>query len=174
MAALPFQKRSFGTARPAGRRVRRGAMFIALPLLAALTALSPKGVATSEAAPLDQMEAHFERCHGRNRITCVVDGDTLWLDGTKIRLADINTPEISQPACQSERALGEAATLRLLALLNEGPFSLEREARDEDRYGRKLRVVTRDGVSLGDHLAAEGLAEKWGGRRGDWCGASMQ
>jgi len=34
---------------------------------------------------------------GTVRRTCVVDGDTFWLDGNKIRIADIDTPEISQP-----------------------------------------------------------------------------
>ena len=43
--------------------------------------------------------------------------------------------------------------------------------RDTDRYGRKLRVVERDGVSLGETLVAEGLARRWEGRRRPWCGA---
>ena len=34
--------------------------------------------------------------------------------------------------------------------------------RDEDRYGRKLRVVVRNGRSLGDQLVSEGLARTWG------------
>ena len=34
---------------------------------------------------------------GMVRRTCVVDGDTIWLEGVKIRIADIDTPEISQP-----------------------------------------------------------------------------
>jgi endonuclease YncB( thermonuclease family) len=42
--------------------------------------------------------------------------------------------------------------------------------RDADRYGRKLRVVTRNGRSLGDILVAEGLARRWDGRRRSWCG----
>ncbi len=58
-----------------------------------------------------------------------------------------------------------------MALLNEGPFTLLREGRDEDRYGRALRVILRDGRSLGAILVEEGLAEQWQGRRGDWCGA---
>lgn len=31
-------------------------------------------------------------------------------------------------------------------------------SRDEDRYGRKLRVLVRNGRSLGDILVSEGLA----------------
>ena len=54
------------------------------------------------AAPLligaDSVDPLFKPCHGGMRVTCVVDGDTLWLAGDKIRLADINTPEVSRPA----------------------------------------------------------------------------
>ena len=103
----------------------------------------------------------------------MVDGDTIWYRGDKIRLADINTPEVSQPACADEAALGAQARDRLTALLNAGAFSLEVEGRNIDRYGRLLRVVTRDGTSLGDLLVAEGLAEEWQGRRGSWCGAEV-
>lgn len=121
----------------------------------------------SLAAPA--VERHFAACAGLSRTTCVVDGDTFWLDGTKIRIADINTPEIGAPQCASEAALGRAATTRLTELLSAGPFTLEGTDRDEDRYGRKLRVVLRDGISIGDTLIAEGLAERWHGRRGNWC-----
>lgn len=123
------------------------------------------------ASARDVEQGTFSICTGSGRVTCVVDGDTIWYLGQKIRIADINTPEISRPSCESEARLGELATRRLLALLNAGPFTLERDGRDTDRYGRLLRVITRDGRSLGDILVAEGLAEEWQGRRGDWCAA---
>ncbi|HAW34568.1 MAG TPA: nuclease [Erythrobacter sp.] len=104
------------------------------------------------------------------RRTCVVDGDTFWLDGVKIRIADIDTPEISEPRCDYEYQLGMRATHRLVELLNGGPFELRTiGSRDEDQYGRKLRVVTRDGRSLGNQLVSEGLARTWTGRREPWC-----
>jgi endonuclease YncB( thermonuclease family) len=58
------------------------------------------------------------------------------------------------------------------ALLAAGPFQLHPapDGRDEDRYGRKLRIVTRGGRSLGDVLVDEGLARTWTGRREGWCG----
>jgi endonuclease YncB( thermonuclease family) len=57
------------------------------------------------------------------------------------------------------------------ALLKDGPFEMRRiSGRDEDRYGRKLRVIVRDGRSLGDQMVAEGLARTWEGRRRPWCG----
>lgn len=111
----------------------------------------------------------FPVCAGGTRITCVVDGDTFWLDGEKIRIADINTPEIGSPSCSSEAVLGRQATKRLAELLSAGPFALAPADRDEDRYGRKLRIVERDGSSIGQMLVAEGLAHEWQGRRESWC-----
>lgn len=133
----------------------------------------PEIVTTAPAAPASIAESRsvrFELCGGDARTTCVVDGDTFWLDGTKIRIADVDTPEVSEPGCASEKALGDRATLRLLDLLNAGPFELHAVGdRDEDGYGRKLRVVTRGEHSLGDQLVAEGLARTWTGRREPWC-----
>lgn len=115
------------------------------------------------------LAAAFALCAPGPRDTCVVDGDTFWLAGEKIRIADINAPETHGAACALERALGEAATRRLIALLNAGPISLTGGARDRDRYGRALRTVSREGRSLGAQLVREGLAEPWRGRRSDWC-----
>jgi len=114
--------------------------------------------------------ARFAKCSSSIRRNCVVDGDTLWLNGQKVRVADIDAPEISTPRCSSELALGNRATDRLIELVNEGPFQLHAwPGRDTDRYGRKLRVLVRDGRSLGDRLVAEGLARTWSGRRQPWC-----
>lgn len=99
----------------------------------------------------------------------MVDGDTIWLERIKIRIADINTPETFKPDCPAEKALGDQATVRLVQLLNQGPFDLRAVDRDEDRYGRKLRVITRGGQSLGAELVREGLAERWNGHRRNWC-----
>jgi endonuclease YncB( thermonuclease family) len=100
-----------------------------------------------------------------------VDGDTIWYQGAKIRLADIDTPEVSEPKCASEKARGDRATLRLLELINAGPFTVVRVgSRDHDKYGRLLRVIERNGRPITDVLIAEGLARRWDGRRHSWCG----
>lgn len=111
----------------------------------------------------------FSICGSGQRITCVVDGDTFWFRGEKIRIADIDTPELSPPRCERERKRGLAAKQRLLDILNSGPLSFKTTARDEDRFGRKLRMVYRDRRSVGDILVAEGLARKWQGSRLSWC-----
>lgn len=123
------------------------------------------GLAQQPKTPNEQ----FSICENGQRITCVVDGDTFWLRGTKIRIADIDTPELSPPRCERERQRGMAAKQRLLEILNSGPIVLKTTARDEDRFGRKLRVVFRGDRSVGDILIAEGLARKWEGSRRSWC-----
>jgi endonuclease YncB( thermonuclease family) len=101
----------------------------------------------------------------------VIDGDTFVQDGERIRIADIDTPEV-HGRCPYETALAARATRRMRALLAQGPFELHPlpSGRDRDRYGRQLRIVTRGGRSLGDVLVAEGLARTWSGRREPWCG----
>jgi len=85
-------------------------------------------------------------------------------------MIDYDTPEISEPKCASEEALGHRAKLRLLDLLNSGVVEVRAVGnRDEDRYGRKLRLVLVDGISVGNTLIDEGLAWPWKGRRHDWC-----
>jgi micrococcal nuclease len=101
----------------------------------------------------------------------VIDGDTFDYAGVRIRIADIDTPEV-RGRCPYETALAARATARTRQLLAAGDFQLHAlpSGRDEDRYGRKLRIVTRGGRSVGDVLVAEGLARTWTGRREPWCG----
>ncbi|NRD89325.1 nuclease [Sphingopyxis sp. BSNA05] len=131
--------------------------------------LSGGPASTTAAVHIDQNRASFGICFGPDRVTCVVDGDTIWFAGRKIRIADINTPEISSPGCAAEKRLGQQAKIRLQALLNQGAFSLQSIDRDQDQYGRDLRIITRDGQSLGEILVTEGLAERWQGVRRNWC-----
>ena len=133
--------------------------------LAGLAEAEPVGATTA----IDRERAYFVPCSGPPRDNCVVDGDTFWYAGEKIRVADINTPEVSEPQCPREAALGARASARLQALLNQGAFTLETVDRDRDAYGRLLRTVTREGVSVGAVLVREGLAEEWQGTRGGWC-----
>lgn len=113
--------------------------------------------------------SYFPICGGGQRVTCVVDGDTFWLEGQKIRVADIDTPEISSPRCDAELQLGQRAKYRMQELLNAGPIALEPADRATDRYGRALFRVTRNGTSLGGTLVGEGLAVWFGGGKPDWC-----
>ncbi len=123
---------------------------------------------TMAGACMTSQSLAMELCGHGQRVTCVVDGDTFWLNGTKVRLAGIDAPERSKPQCSSEKMLAERATLRLQELLS-ADFQLVRAGRDEDVYGRKLRLVMRGQDSLGDILISEGLARAWDGARHSWC-----
>jgi len=117
----------------------------------------------------DMISPKFELCGAGARISCVVDGDTFWYKGEKIRIADIDAPEVSNPECAREGELGKRATNRMIALLNAGPITMRSTNEEFDQYGRRLLVVTRSGRSLGAVLVREGLAERWGGPRINWC-----
>jgi endonuclease YncB( thermonuclease family) len=129
----------------------------------------PLPTGPAEANTAGGVRAHFSMCFTGGGYNCVVDGDTIWLNGTKIRIADIDAPETHDPRCSSEKELGDRATLRLQQLLNGGVVTLKAVDRDTDRYGRKLRVVDVDGESVGDVLVSEGLARVWDGARHPWC-----
>lgn len=98
----------------------------------------------------------------------VIDGDTIALRGTTIRIIGLDAPEI-HGRCPAETRLARAARDRLAELLRDGATVWRR---GRDRYGRALAVV-RDGAGrdVADTLIAEGLARAYLGRgpRGGWC-----
>lgn len=136
-------------------------------------------IASSAAPPLPALQSgepevafsssNFSICHTGGGVNCVVDGDTAWITGVKVRIADIDAPETHPPRCEEEARLGERATERLAELMNAGPFEVIVNGRAQDRYGRQLRVLMRDGRSLGQQLIDEGLARRWDGARRPWC-----
>lgn len=105
-------------------------------------------------------------CAPGPRDHCVHDGDTVWIEGEKIRIADIDTPELNGE-CEYERALAIRARDRLIVLLNTDSFAIERSG--TDRYGRTLAVLHRSGSSIGAQLVTEDLARAWSGKREPWC-----
>lgn len=150
------------------------AMFLAIVVEAAfawsgIDISIPASAAMASTLTPGKLSAEFSICGKSRRVNCVVDGDTFWFQSKKIRIADIDAPELSPPRCEVEREKGEAAKRRLLALLNGGKFSIVSDGRDEDRYGRELRIVTRNGRSIGALLVEENLARRWDGLRQPWC-----
>lgn len=135
----------------------------------------PAGEATGTDAaalgPVTVAGVSFALCRQTPYTDCVVDGDTFYHHGTAVRIADIDAPEVGTPACLHEAEVGTQATYRLLALLNAGRFVLAPAAGPAtDDYGRALRLVLRDGRSLGGTLVHEGLARAWDGPAARWCG----
>lgn len=105
-------------------------------------------------------------CDGGRRISCIVDGDTFWIEGEKVRLQGIDAPEVNG-ACAYERQLAQKATRRLSEILSDERFALTRSGKDQ--YDRTLARVETSRGEAGDILVREGLARPWQGRKEQWC-----
>lgn len=93
----------------------------------------------------------------------VVDGDTIRLDGERVRLIGIDAPEIH--GCPKGRACapgdGQASKRSLQNLMN-GPISIRRVG--YDRYGRTLAHIYVNGVNVACEQIGRGQAvymRKW-------------
>jgi endonuclease YncB( thermonuclease family) len=106
---------------------------------------------------------------GRDRHTCVVDGDTIWLNGVNLRLESFDTPEPYTDICggAAEVALAKRASARLLELLASHQWTVETGG--ADRYGRVLATIRIAGRDVGDILIEEGLARRWPNGNEFWC-----
>ena len=112
------------------------------------------------------------------RVLRVVDGDTLiveaaiWI-GQRIvvnaRIRGIDAPEL-RGHCRREKAMARAARDTLSRIAETGGVTLTDI--ENDKYGGRVvaDVATDDGVDLGKHMRASGLARAYdGGARGGWC-----
>jgi endonuclease YncB( thermonuclease family) len=113
----------------------------------------------------------------------VIDGDTIAVGNRRVRVTQLNTPEI-KGRCMQERALALEARALTSELVYRGVrLRMDPTARqDRDFFGRELRdVVLHDGRSLADVLkATESRAHpgfrlgydytKGASRHFDWCG----
>ena len=93
---------------------------------------------------------------------------TLIHKAVKVRLADIDTPELRKNKCQAERDLGLKARARLLELL-KGAGRIDMLAIKRGHYGRVIARLLADGQDVGAILLTEGLARRYQGKREAWC-----
>ncbi|WIV52054.1 thermonuclease family protein [Marivivens sp. LCG002] len=114
--------------------------------------------------------AAIEKCGNGQRITCVVDGDTFWLDGTKYRIAGYDTPEPQTGICggQFERDLAARASNRFIDLWNTTEITIHPKGIKGAR-GRDLVDVFSNGINIGNILVSEGLAREWPDGCEFWC-----
>ena len=101
--------------------------------------------------------------------SCVVDGDTFWLNGEEIRIANIDAPEI-KARCPGESSLGGEARRTLVRLLDNRTIKLNATGRD--RAGRLIAFVETPYGDVGeDMLRWDVAAPTQLGRvtDTDWC-----
>ncbi len=113
-------------------------------------------------ASLRTTAREFPVCGSGKRLNCVVDGDTFWFNGEKIRIASIDAPEL-RGQCRQEKKLAERATQRLSEILSRQAFTVQRSGLD--RYGRTLASIEGSSGEAGAILVHEGLARPWSGRK---------
>jgi len=171
MGAFKFRRAGKRIARRKRGRIFKSALLIALlALVGALldpSILPPIGPTATRP---ERINASFTRCGQGRSMACVVDGDTIRLGQRRVRLIGIDAPELADAQCPAERALGERAANRLLALVNQSEFDLVgHRFHNRDSHGRDLRLATRNGVSFGRQLINEGLARRYLGSKSDWC-----
>lgn len=152
------------------RGVRQAAVLVPLLILAGAL-LDPSLIAPfGPLADREEVTATFTKCGPGRGIACVIDGDSFKLGDRKVRVVGIDAPELIEPRCPQEAALARLSADRLLALLNQGPFEMvAHRLRRQDRYGRDLMVLERNGHSIGGQLIDESHARRYFGAKGSWC-----
>jgi micrococcal nuclease len=104
-------------------------------------------------------------------VASVYDGDTLTLaGGQRIRLLQIDTPELGSGECYSRAARTEL--LRLVPLGTRVTLEADPRLDRVDRYGRLLRYIVRNGLNVNLELVRRGAAAPYfyGGDRGRYAG----
>lgn len=126
------------------------------------------------ASPSHAQEIHWEKCRpGQPNTpdkTCVVDGDTIWIEGVNVRMEGYDTPEPQTDICggAGEVELANRATARLIELLNTRPWRIVLSGRP-DRYGREIGTININGRDVGEILVEERLARWWPDGEEWWC-----
>jgi micrococcal nuclease len=103
-------------------------------------------------------------------VASVSDGDTLTLrDGRRIRLIQIDTPELGSGECYSRAA--RTVLLNLAPVGSTVVLEADPTLDKVDRYGRLLRYVHRNGVNVNTELVRRGAAAPYfyRGERGKYA-----
>jgi len=87
-------------------------------------------------------------------VTHVVDGDTLDIDGIRIRLALVDTPERGQLGFKEAKEF-----VNTNCLGKKGELDVDDGQRGGDRYGREIGVIYCDGLNINEKLMENHLAK---------------
>lgn len=89
----------------------------------------------------------FSVCHTGGGTNCVVDGDTVWVDGVKIRVADIDAPETHPPAARAGKIVGPVTRSRdcpmdwAASVFRPARLSLRHSCQSTNEHTRRLNAV---------------------------------
>ena len=88
----------------------------------------------------------------------VVDGDTIVLNGEKIRFSGIDTPELKQTCMKDDEKIFCGETAKILLIKKIGNKTLECISEGKDAYKRTLAECFVNGESLSVFLVRSGYA----------------
>jgi len=88
----------------------------------------------------------------------VVDGDTIVLNGEKIRFTGIDTPELKQTCAQNGEEVGCGMTAKIMLVKKIGNNTPECISEGKDAYKRTLAECFVNGESLSKFLVRSGYA----------------
>ena len=88
----------------------------------------------------------------------VVDGDTIVLNGEKIRFSGIDTPELKQTCMKGEEKVFCGKTAKMLLIKKIGNETLKCISEGKDAYKRTLAECFVNGESLSVFLVRSGYA----------------
>jgi endonuclease YncB( thermonuclease family) len=160
---------------PATRRPRFNRGFALLSMTVFVVTSGVIAYALNVRAPRPQIVGHAR----------IIDGDSLLIAGTEVRLWGIDAPELFQ-RCQREGRevqCGREASRALIALVAGQQVVCER--RDMDRFGRTVAQCRAETIDLGRAMVAAGHAVAFGAyyqeeaqaradRKGLWAGEFMR
>jgi micrococcal nuclease len=134
-------------------------------VVVALTTFAVAGAATNREEQLSEVVV----------VASVYDGDTLTVrDGRRVRLLQIDTPELGSGECYSRTA--RAALLSLAPIGKRIILQPDPQLDRTDRYGRLLRYATRNGANVNLELVRRGAAAPYfyRGEKGRHAAALMR
>ena len=87
-----------------------------------------------------------------------MDGDTIVLNGEKIRFSGIDTPELKQTCLKNDQEVGCGMTAKKLLSVKIGNATIECISEGKDTYKRTLAECFVNGESLSKFLVRSGYA----------------
>ena len=109
----------------------------------------------------------------QNDLYCY-DGDTCYVTykgkNDKVRLLGLDTPEISNPKCEQEYALGIDARNFVNNLISEAVSIKFKTEYNRDFFGRILSYIIVDGENVSIKMVSNGLGVIYDrSNKKDWC-----